>query len=50
MNLVVGLAVCVAGIGWMKYGTYYPDGGIIIVMIGAYIMLKDKLNVKSRND
>jgi hypothetical protein len=45
MRLALGLAVCVAGIGWMKFGAYYPDGGIIIVMIGAYIMLRNKINV-----
>ena len=50
MKLIVGLAVCIAGIGWLKFGAYLPEGGWVIVMIGAYIALKDKTTLKSKRN
>jgi len=50
MKLVIGIAVCIAGIGWMKFGVYFPDGGWVLVMVGAYIALKDKKNFKSKSN
>ena len=47
MKLLLGFAVCIAGIGWMKFGTYFPDGGWVLLIIGAYIALKDKMKNKT---
>ena len=50
MIMVLGLAICVLSIGWIKFSSYYPWAGWILLMIGGYLIFRgrEKMGLKNK--
>jgi hypothetical protein len=49
MYLILGLALCVFSIGWIKFGSYYPYVGWLTGIIGLYLILKGREKIGLKN-
>lgn len=50
MYMILGLALHVLYLAWIKYSNYYPYAGWILTLLGVYFIFKGRVKIGLKNN